>query len=72
MGVLLTLVAADCWRVIGTNFPIGNGSLIKQAPAMAALLRELVAGVPVEQLRARATVILRQVDRRASRGARGR
>jgi len=27
-------------RVIGANLPIGNGPLIAQAPAMAALLRE--------------------------------
>ena len=50
-------------RVIGCNLPIGNGPLLEQAPAMAALLRELAAGVPAEQLHARAAVILRQVDR---------
>jgi hypothetical protein len=34
---------------------------------MAELLRELVAGVPSEQLCVRAAFILRQIDRRASR-----
>jgi len=32
-------------RVIGCNLPIGNGPLLEQAPAMAQILRELVAGV---------------------------
>ena len=36
-------------RVLGCNLPIGNGPLLEQAPAMAQILRELVAGVPVEQ-----------------------
>jgi len=30
-------------RVIGCNLPIGNGPLLEQAPAMAQILRELVA-----------------------------
>ena len=38
-------------RVIGCNLPIANGPLLEQAPAMAQLLRELVAGVPATQLR---------------------
>jgi hypothetical protein len=54
-------------RVIGSHFPIGNGPLLEQAPAMAALLRELVADVPSEQLRKPAAFILRQIDRRAPR-----
>jgi hypothetical protein len=54
-------------RVIGCNLPIGNGPLIEQAPAMAALLRELVAGESIEQLRTRAAFILRQIGRRAPR-----
>jgi hypothetical protein len=55
------------WRGHRAHLPIANGPLLEQAPAMAALLRELVAGVPSEQLRARAAVILRQIDRRAPR-----
>jgi hypothetical protein len=35
-------------RVIGCNLPIGNGPMLEQAPAMAQILRELVAGVPAE------------------------
>jgi hypothetical protein len=34
-------------RVIGCNLPIGNGPLLEQVPAMAQILRELIAGVPV-------------------------
>ena len=52
-------------RVIGSNLPISNGPLIAQAPAMAALLRELVACGPTGQLRAQAVRILREIDRRA-------
>jgi hypothetical protein len=54
-------------RVIGCNLPIGNGPLVAQAPAMAELLRELVAGVPPEQLCSRAAYILRQIERQAVR-----
>jgi len=54
-------------RVIGCNLPMGNGPLLAQAPAMAELLRELVAGVNAEQLRTRAVYILRQIERRAPR-----
>jgi hypothetical protein len=50
-------------RVIGAHLPIGNGPLIAQAPAMAELLRGLVAGASAEQLRARASAILREIDR---------
>jgi hypothetical protein len=65
-GIAHCLIDRD-GRVIGCNLPIGNGPLLEQAPAMAALLRELVAGVPAEQLRARASAILREIDRRAPR-----
>jgi hypothetical protein len=49
-GIAHCLIDRD-GRVIGCNLPIGNGPLLEQAPAMADLLRELVAGVPTEQLR---------------------
>jgi hypothetical protein len=49
-------------RVIGANLPVGNGPLIAQAPAMAALLREFVAGVPSNDLRERAARILDRID----------
>jgi hypothetical protein len=54
-------------RVIGCNLPIGNGPLLGEAPAMAQILRELAAGVSPEQLRARASAILREIERRAPR-----
>ena len=65
-GIAHCLIDRD-GRVIGCNLPIGNGPLLEQAPAMAQILRELVAGVPAEQLRLRAAAILRQIDRRAPR-----
>jgi hypothetical protein len=65
-GIAHCLIDRD-GRVIGCNLPISNGPLLEQAPAMADLLRELVAGIPPEQLRKRAALILRQVDRRAPR-----
>jgi hypothetical protein len=49
-------------RVIGCNLPIGNGPLLEQAPAMAQILRELVAGLPTEQLRSRAEQVLERID----------
>jgi hypothetical protein len=49
-------------RVIGCNLPIGNGPLLEQAPAMAQILREFVAGVPAEQLRTRAAQVLDRID----------
>jgi hypothetical protein len=52
---------------IGAHLPIGNGPLIEQAPAMAELLRELVAGEQPEKLRARASAILLEIDRRTPR-----
>ena len=50
-------------RVIGCHLPKGNGALIAKAPAMADLLCDLLAGVPADQLRARAAAILRQIER---------
>jgi hypothetical protein len=61
-GIAHCLIDRD-GRVIGCNLPIGNGPLLEQAPAMAELLRELVAGVPAEQLRPRAASIMRQIER---------
>jgi hypothetical protein len=49
-------------RVIGTHFPFANGPLLEQAPAMAQILRELVAGIPAEQLRVRAARALGRID----------
>jgi hypothetical protein len=49
-------------RVIGCNLPIGNGPLLEQAPAMAQILRELVAGVPAETLCRRAARVLERID----------
>jgi hypothetical protein len=65
-GIAHCLIDRD-GRVIGCNLPIGNGPLLEQAPAMAQILRELVAGVAPEQLRVRAAPILAQIDRRAPR-----
>ena len=41
-GIAHCLIDRD-GRVIGCNLPIGNGPLLEQAPAMAQILRELVA-----------------------------
>jgi hypothetical protein len=49
-------------RVIASHFPIANGSLLEQAPAMAQILRELVAGVPAAELRNRAALVLDRID----------
>jgi hypothetical protein len=46
-GIAHCLIDRD-GRVIGCNLPIGNGPLLEQAPTMAQILRELVAGVPAE------------------------
>ena len=54
-------------RVIGVNLPVGNGPLIAQAPAMAALLRELVAGASSDDLRNRAMRILGRIDQPRAR-----
>jgi hypothetical protein len=52
---------------IASHFPMGNGPLVAEAPAMAAMLRDLVSGIPGEELPARAALILRQIERRAPR-----
>jgi hypothetical protein len=54
-------------RVIASHFPQGNGPAMAAAPAMVSLLRDLVAGAPPQTLRARAKVILRQIDRSGPR-----
>ena len=56
-GISHCLIDRD-GRVIGCNLPIGNGPLLEQAPAMAALLRDLVKGVAPDDLRQRAARIL--------------
>jgi hypothetical protein len=65
-GIAHCLIDRD-GRVIGCNLPIGNGPLLEQAPAMAAILRELVAGAPEEQLRRRAAQVLERIDTRRVR-----
>jgi hypothetical protein len=50
-------------RVIGSHLPLPNGPLMAEAPTMAALLRDLVAGGQVDALRAQAAAILRRIDR---------
>ena len=65
-GIAHCLIDRD-GRVIGCNLPIGNGPLLEQAPAMAQILRELVAGVPAEQLRTRAAQVLDRIDAERSR-----
>jgi len=60
-GIAHCLIDRD-GRVIGCNLPIGNGPLLEQAPAMAQVLREIVAGIPVEQLRTRAAQVLDRID----------
>jgi hypothetical protein len=60
-GISHCLIDRD-GRVIGCNLPIGNGPLLEQAPAMAQILCELVAGVPAEQLRTRAAQVLERID----------
>jgi hypothetical protein len=65
-GIARCLIDRD-GRVIGCNLPIGNGPLLEQAPAMAQILRELVAGVPAEHLRGRAAQVLERIDTRRGR-----
>jgi hypothetical protein len=60
-GIAHCLIDRD-GRVIGCNLPIRNGPLLDQAPAMAQILRELVAGVAAEQLRGRAAQVLKRID----------
>jgi hypothetical protein len=49
--------------VIGCNLPIGNGPLLEQAPAMAEVLRDLVAGRPIDDVRQRAKTIMHLIER---------
>ena len=65
-GIAHCLIDRD-GRVIGCNLPIANGPLLEQAPAMAQILRDLVAGVPVEQLRTHAAQVLERIDTGRSR-----
>jgi hypothetical protein len=51
-GLKQCLVDRD-GRVIASHFPISNGPPLAQAPAMAQILRELVAGVPAARLQRR-------------------
>jgi hypothetical protein len=60
-GIAHCLIDRD-GRVIGCNLPISNGPLLEQAPAIAALLRELVAGATSEHLRRHAARILERID----------
>ena len=50
-------------RVIGSHLALPNGPLMAEAPTMAALLRDLVAGAQVDALRTQAAAILRRIDR---------
>lgn len=54
-------------HVLGTHLRYGNGPLMAEAPAMADLLCDLLAGVPVEQLRPRAASSIRKIDRHRTR-----
>jgi hypothetical protein len=65
-GIAHCLIDRD-GRVIGCNLPIGNGPLLEQAPAMAQILPELVAGVPAGRLRNRAAQVLERIDAGRSR-----
>src|ERR1700674_5881928 len=60
-GIAHCLIDRD-GRVISCNLPIGNGALLEQAPAMAQILRELVAGVSAGHLRGRAARVLERID----------
>jgi hypothetical protein len=50
-------------RVIGSHLPLPNGPLMAEAPAMAALLRDLLAGSSVEALQVQAAAIIGRIDR---------
>ncbi len=54
-------------RLISCHLPEGNGALIAKVPAMADLLSDLIAGVPVEELRPRAAAIMRHISRHRGR-----
>jgi hypothetical protein len=60
-GIAHCLIDRD-GRVIGCNLPISNGPLLERAPAMAQILRELVAGVSAGQLRTWAARVLERID----------
>src|SRR5437588_13024971 len=60
-GIAHCLIDRD-GGVVGWNLPIGNGPLLEQAPAMAQVLREIVAGIPVEQLGTRAARVVDRMD----------
>lgn len=49
-------------RVISCHLPKDNGALISKAPAMEDHFCDLLAGVPVDQLRPRAAAIMRQIE----------
>ena len=46
-----------------THLPLPNGPLMAEAPVMAELLRNLVAGESAETLKTQAAIILRRIDR---------
>jgi hypothetical protein len=48
------------WRALGTHLRLGNGYSMAEAPTMADVLCDLLAGIPAEQLRPRAEFIMRQ------------
>jgi hypothetical protein len=50
-------------RVIGSHLALPNGPLMAEAPVMAELLRNLVAGESVAILRAQTAAILVRIDR---------
>jgi hypothetical protein len=61
-GVAHCLIDRD-GRIIGSHLPLPNGPLMAEAPVMAELLRNLVAGKSAEGLRAEAAAILQRIDR---------
>lgn len=56
-------------RVIVSHLPLPNGPLMAEAPVMAELLRNLVAGGSAEELKSEALAILRRIDRGRPREA---
>ena len=50
-------------RVIGSHLALPNGPLMAEAPVMAELLRELIAGGSIDALKVQAAAILRRIDR---------
>ena len=48
---------------MSSHLALPNGPLMAEAPVMAELLRDLVAGEPIERLKAQAAAILRRIDR---------